>query len=137
MDPERTSRAQGLDGVGPRLDAWRRILGRLNLYSAPLVPAPAVGAARTATRAFLRTSTTTATPISSASAVTVSTCPWPTERGVMAPMFANGTSFWGVQTGGRSSQNLYPHFMADVNGDGKADIVGFAQSGVYVSINTS
>jgi hypothetical protein len=54
-----------------------------------------------------------------------------------APKFVPDSSFWGVQTGGWSSQNLYPHFMADVNGDGKADIVGFAQSGVYVSINTS
>jgi hypothetical protein len=54
-----------------------------------------------------------------------------------APKFVPDSSFWGVQTGGWSSQNLYPHFMADVNGDGKSDIVGFAQSGVYVSINTS
>jgi hypothetical protein len=56
--------------------------------------------------------------------------------GFFAPELA-GAAFWGVQTGGWSSQNLYPHFMADVNGDGKSDIVGFAQSGVYVSINTS
>ena len=54
-----------------------------------------------------------------------------------APMLAPDSSFWGTQTGGWSSQNLYPHFMADVSGDGKADIVGFAQSGVYVSISTS
>ena len=47
-----------------------------------------------------------------------------------APKFVPDSSFWGVQTGGWSSQNLYPHFMADVNADGKADIVGFAQSGV-------
>jgi hypothetical protein len=54
-----------------------------------------------------------------------------------APTLVPDSSFWGTQTGGWSSQNLYPHFMADANGDGKADIVGFAQSGVYVSINTS
>jgi hypothetical protein len=54
-----------------------------------------------------------------------------------APKLVPDRSFWGVQTGGWSSQNLYPHFMADVDGDGKSDIVGFAQSGVYVSINTS
>jgi hypothetical protein len=54
-----------------------------------------------------------------------------------APKLVPDSSFWGVQTGGWSSQNLYPHLMADVNADGKADIVGFAQSGVYVSINTS
>jgi hypothetical protein len=51
-----------------------------------------------------------------------------------APKLVPDSSFWGVQTGGWSSQNLYPHLMADVNADGKADIVGFAQSGVYVSI---
>jgi hypothetical protein len=54
-----------------------------------------------------------------------------------APTLVPDSSFWSTQTGGWSSQNLYPHFMADANGDGKADIVGFAQSGVYVSINTS
>src|SRR5262245_17233459 len=54
-----------------------------------------------------------------------------------AHKFVPDSSFWGVQTRGWSSQNLYPHFMADVNADGIADIVGFAQSGVYVSINTS
>jgi hypothetical protein len=53
------------------------------------------------------------------------------------PTFANGTSFWGVQTGGWSSQDKYPRFMADVNRDGDADIVGFAQNGVWVSLNTS
>jgi len=47
---------------------------------------------------------------------------------------AVGTSFWGAETGGRSSQDKYPRFMADVNGDGAADIVGFAQDGVYVSL---
>src|SRR6266516_3067314 len=47
---------------------------------------------------------------------------------------AVGTSFWGAETGGRSSQDKSPRFMADVNGDGAADIVGFAQDGVYVSL---
>ena len=35
--------------------------------------------------------------------------------------------------GGWSSDNLYPRELADVNGDGQADIVGFGQAGVYVS----
>jgi FG-GAP-like repeat len=55
----------------------------------------------------------------------------------LTPTFVPGSSFWGAQTGSWSSQNLYPRSMADVDGDGKPDIVGFAQSGVYVSINTS
>ena len=56
--------------------------------------------------------------------------------GFQAPAFVNGTSFWGAQTGGWSSQDKYPRFMADVDGNGYADIVGFAQNGVYVSLNT-
>src|SRR5690349_13707633 len=53
--------------------------------------------------------------------------------GFMAPMFANGTSFWGTQTGGWMSQDAYPRELADVNNDLIADIVGFASNGVYVS----
>jgi uncharacterized protein (DUF2147 family) len=39
--------------------------------------------------------------------------------------------------GGWSSDNLYHREVADVNGDGKADIVGFGSSGVYVALATS
>ena len=35
--------------------------------------------------------------------------------------------------GGWISDDLYPRQLADVNGDGSADIVGFASFGVYVS----
>jgi len=37
--------------------------------------------------------------------------------------------------GGWASQNLFPRALADVNNDGKADIVGFANNGVYVSLS--
>jgi Tol biopolymer transport system component len=37
--------------------------------------------------------------------------------------------------GGWSSNNLYPRFAADVNGDDRADIVGFAASGVFVALS--
>src|SRR5439155_1003835 len=43
---------------------------------------------------------------------------------------------FGTDAGGWSSDNTYPRALADVNGDGMADIVGFAQSGVYVSLAT-
>jgi hypothetical protein len=56
--------------------------------------------------------------------------------GFQAPAFVNGSSFWGAQTGNWSSQDKYPRLMADVDGNGYADIVGFAQNGVYVSLNT-
>ncbi len=37
---------------------------------------------------------------------------------------------------GWTSQNTYPRMVADVNGDGKADLVGFASNGVYVALST-
>jgi hypothetical protein len=49
------------------------------------------------------------------------------------------TSYWTTKFGaadGWSSQNLYPRTAADVNGDGKADLVGFKDDGVYVALST-
>jgi len=43
---------------------------------------------------------------------------------------------YGYSAGGWISQNTYPRFLADVNGDGKADVVGFFKDGVYVSLST-
>src|SRR5262249_14204885 len=45
------------------------------------------------------------------------------------PAFAPGAGGW-------SSDDLYPRELADVNGDQMADIVGFASSGVMVSLAT-
>jgi hypothetical protein len=39
-------------------------------------------------------------------------------------------------TNGWSDENVVPRRLVDVNGDGKADIVGFASNGVYVSLST-
>ena len=39
---------------------------------------------------------------------------------------------FGVNAGGWSSQDSYPRELADVNGDVRADIVGFGHAGVYV-----
>jgi hypothetical protein len=54
-----------------------------------------------------------------------------------------GTPFLGMNAfgaspaaGGWSSQDAYPRAVADVNGDGTADIVGFGSSGVFVSLGT-
>jgi hypothetical protein len=43
---------------------------------------------------------------------------------------------FGTNAGGWSSDDLYPRTLADVNGDGMADIVGFGSAGVYVSLAT-
>ncbi len=42
---------------------------------------------------------------------------------------------YGTAAGGWSSFNSFPRTVADVNGDGKADIVGFAGHGVVVSLS--
>lgn len=41
-----------------------------------------------------------------------------------------------VGAGGWSSQDQFPRHVADVNGDGYADIVGFGLAGVFVSYNS-
>ena len=43
-------------------------------------------------------------------------------------------SNFAVSAGGWSDQNTYPRFLADVTGDGRDDIVGFGQDGVWVSL---
>jgi hypothetical protein len=50
------------------------------------------------------------------------------------PVFVLGA--FGYGAGGWVSNNTYPRVLADVNGDGMADIVGFGYSGVYVSLAT-
>jgi FG-GAP-like repeat len=52
----------------------------------------------------------------------------------MAPTFE--LPAFGVSAGGWSSDNMFPRELADVNGDGRADIVGFSSAGVYVSLAT-
>ena len=48
--------------------------------------------------------------------------------GFQAPAFE--LAQFGAAAGGWSSDNAYPRELADVNGDGQADIVGFGQAGV-------
>ncbi len=52
----------------------------------------------------------------------------------MAPTFE--LAAFGVNAGGWSSDNTYPRVLADVNGDGRADIVAFSSAGVYESLAT-
>ena len=39
-----------------------------------------------------------------------------------------------IDAGGWTSQDRYPRLVADVTGDGKADIVGFGAADVYIAI---
>jgi len=43
---------------------------------------------------------------------------------------------FGYSAGGWTSQDRYPRLVGDVNGDGKADVIGFGQKGTYVSLST-
>ena len=58
---------------------------------------------------------------------------------LIAPAFASPTfqlSAFGSSAGGWSSNDTYPRALADVSGDGMADIVGFSSAGVYESLAT-
>jgi len=43
------------------------------------------------------------------------------------------TSAFGANAGGWNSDNTYPRHLADIAGNGTADIVGFAANGVWTS----
>ncbi|MDP3414622.1 VCBS repeat-containing protein [Falsiroseomonas sp.] len=55
--------------------------------------------------------------------------------GGFGPMALVYTNFGaGDSAGGWSSDNRFPRQLADVNGDGRADLVGFGHAGVYVAL---
>lgn len=41
-----------------------------------------------------------------------------------------------TRSGGFTTQENFPRLVGDVNGDGKADVVGFGKDGAYVSVST-
>jgi uncharacterized repeat protein (TIGR01451 family) len=57
----------------------------------------------------------------------------PTGPATAFPLPTLQLSAFGPSAGGWSSDNIYPREVADVNGDGKADIVGFGSAGVFES----
>jgi hypothetical protein len=60
-----------------------------------------------------------------------------TGGGNFAPMQLKLNAFGtGNNAGGWTSDDRYPRELADVNGDHMADIVGFGEAGVYVSLAT-
>jgi hypothetical protein len=55
----------------------------------------------------------------------------------LGPMTLWSRSFGAsAAAGGWSDQNTYTRLLGDVNGDGKADILGFGYAGVYVALAT-
>jgi hypothetical protein len=67
------------------------------------------------------------------------------EAGVYVSLATGGGNFGPVSfklaglaagAGGWTSEDHYPRELADVNGDGMADIVGFGEAGVYVALAT-
>jgi hypothetical protein len=52
--------------------------------------------------------------------------------GFATPALALGA--FGEVAGGWTSQDLFPRTVADVNGDGRADVVGFGRAGVWVAL---
>jgi hypothetical protein len=67
------------------------------------------------------------------------------QAGVYVSLAAGGGNFgpgsfklaaFAPGAGGWTSEDHYPRELADVNGDGMADIVGFGEAGVYVSLAT-
>ncbi len=57
--------------------------------------------------------------------------------GFAIPILATAAYGATAASGGWSSNDLYMRQMADINGDGRADVVGFGNSGVYVSLATA
>jgi hypothetical protein len=53
-----------------------------------------------------------------------------------SPFLAISTFGASASAGGWNSEDTYPRFIADVNGDFRVDIVGFASNGVYVALGT-
>lgn len=51
-----------------------------------------------------------------------------------APVLALNAFGSAIVGGGWSSQDLYPRFVADVNGDGKDDIIGFGKQAGYATV---
>jgi YD repeat-containing protein len=54
-------------------------------------------------------------------------------NGTFAPAY-RGTDGFGESAGGWVNFDTYPRFVQDVNGDGRADIVGFGAAAVYVAL---
>ncbi|WP_237214362.1 FG-GAP repeat domain-containing protein, partial [Falsiroseomonas oryziterrae] len=48
--------------------------------------------------------------------------------------FASREFGFGASAGGWSSNTVFPRMMADVNGDGRDDIVGFGNDGILVAL---
>ena len=91
---------------------------------------------RSAIRGTWRTSTATAWPISSASALGEVVVSLATGGGHFASPGGRTRRLHPVRRRRLEQSGSYPRLLADINGDGKADIVGFGADGVAVSLAT-
>ena len=82
------------------------------------------------TRGSLPTPPVTAGPTSSASATPASTSRGLKQTAPTAPSSSSSTTSASTPAAG---VDQHPRFLADTTGDGRADIVGFGNAGVYVS----
>ena len=51
-----------------------------------------------------------------------------------SPIQSSNNFGTGAAAGGWASQDIYPRLLGDVNGDGRADIVGFGVAGAYTAL---
>ena len=109
----------------------RQLTAPVSWWSTTSATTPAAGGWRSI-RASWPTPPATAGPTSSASATPGSGCRAPS-RTAPSPRRSwwSATSATTPAAGGSSS---HPRFVADITGDGRADIVGFGNAGVYVSL---
>jgi hypothetical protein len=84
--------------------------------------------------------TATATPTVTPSPTATLAAPRPSATPTVVKWLYGPGSLWirafGLCAGGWTSQDRYPRLVADVNGDGRADVVGFSKYGTYVSLST-
>lgn len=57
--------------------------------------------------------------------------------GTFGPMTTAYSDGFAYDNGGWTSFDTYPRFVTDVDGDGRADIVGFSLNGVYVALSST
>ena len=117
-----------------RAQQRRRHLRRRRSSSSPTSATRPAAGASTSTRASSPTSPATAAPTSSASATPASTSRSATATARFQFRPIPVLDDFGLDAGGWHVDK-HPRFLADITGDGRADIIGFGDAGVYVALS--